>query len=225
MQTLTNISQFWGKKLTDRVWLQPGEEVFLERMIGIAHASTKMLEVGVGTGRMPKFLRENGVKGDIFGIDITENVYRSETIGIVGDARFLPLASESFDFVWSLGVVEHFSETALAIKEHARVAKTGGHVLVTTPHLSLFTPFRLLAHWALDRKYGAFNEIQGRNLSLSLITKYAESAGLHVIQSGFWGLFGIKWFLRMFNLQKLFLNKFQHIPMIGAFLYILAIKI
>jgi len=225
MQALSNVSKFWGEKLTDQVWIQPGEEVFLENMIQIARESSRILEIGVGTGRMPKLLRKNGVTGEIFGIDISENVCRSETVGIVGDARALPLVEETFDFVYSLGVVEHFFETTLAIKEHARVAKTGGYVLITTPHLSLFTPFRLAAHWVMHREYGPFSAIKGRNLSLHLVTQYVKSAGLQIVASGFWGLFGIKWFLRRLGIQEQFLHKFQHIPMVGAFLFVLAKKL
>jgi len=224
MQALNNISKFWGEKLPNRVWLHPGEAVFLEKMIQIARASSRMLEIGVGTGRMPKLLRENGATGEIFGIDITDNVARSGTVGILADARFLPLAEGTFDFVYSLGVVEHFAETALAIKEHARVTKNGGYVLITTPHLSMFTPFRLAAHWLMHREYGSFGEIDGRNLSLGLVTHYAKSAGLQVIDCGFWGLFGIKRLLRTFGLQEPFLRKFQHMPMVGAYLFILAKK-
>jgi len=55
---------------------------------------------------------------------------------VVGDARFLPLADDSFDTVFSYSVVQHFSKenAHLAISEMGRVLKRGGECLVQMPN-------------------------------------------------------------------------------------------
>jgi 2-polyprenyl-3-methyl-5-hydroxy-6-metoxy-1,4-benzoquinol methylase len=55
---------------------------------------------------------------------------------IVGDARFLPFRDESFDRVFSYGVIQHFSKAnaAVAVKEIGRVLKADGDSLVQMPN-------------------------------------------------------------------------------------------
>lgn len=49
---------------------------------------------------------------------------------IVGDALKLPFASDTFEFIYSTGVIEHLKDPNLAGKEIYRVTKPGGKVLI-----------------------------------------------------------------------------------------------
>ena len=55
---------------------------------------------------------------------------------VVGDARFLPFADNSFDTVFSYGVFQHFSEenVKISLDEAARVLKAGGVTLMQMPN-------------------------------------------------------------------------------------------
>lgn len=55
---------------------------------------------------------------------------------VVGDARFLPFADESFDAVFSYSVIQHFSyeDAAKAFSEAGRVLKPGGRCLIQMPN-------------------------------------------------------------------------------------------
>lgn len=55
---------------------------------------------------------------------------------VVGDARFLPFAPDSFDTVFSYSVVQHFSkeDAYLTVSEIGRVLKRGGECLVQMPN-------------------------------------------------------------------------------------------
>lgn len=55
---------------------------------------------------------------------------------VVGDARFLPFADDSFDKVFSYSVIQHFSkeDARLAISEMGRVLKRGAECLVQMPN-------------------------------------------------------------------------------------------
>lgn len=94
----------------------------------------KVLEVGVGLGADHQQFAEAGA--DLWGIDLTERAVehtrqRLATFGLrshltVGDAENLDFADESFDRVYSWGVLHHSPDTLKAIAEVWRVLKRGG---------------------------------------------------------------------------------------------------
>lgn len=53
---------------------------------------------------------------------------------VKGDALNIPFANDFFDRVICSEVLEHIPDYQLAIKEIARVTKTGGHVGISVPH-------------------------------------------------------------------------------------------
>lgn len=54
--------------------------------------------------------------------------------GVVGDVRAIPLATGSVDAVYSMGTVEHFDATDVALGEIFRVVKPGGHAIIGVPN-------------------------------------------------------------------------------------------
>jgi SAM-dependent methyltransferase len=78
---------------------------------------------------------------DVHGIDISLPIARDarrESPGaghtIVADCRCMPYAAGSFDAVYSMGTIEHFDESDLAVREMARVLKPGGVAVVGVPN-------------------------------------------------------------------------------------------
>ena len=78
-----------------------------------------------------------------FGIDISEpTVVRARAAftraaplrGVAADVRALPFRDASFDAIYSMGTIEHFAETELAVEEMARVLKPGGMAIVGVPN-------------------------------------------------------------------------------------------
>ena len=223
MKNINKVARYWKGHLDNNFCLSPGEELFFPDLLNIAKVSSKILEIGVGKGRMVSILRENGTESEFYGADITENAKLSGTLAVIGDARKLPFPDNTFDLVYSLGVIEHFPETSSAVTEHARVVKNGGHVLITTPHLSVFTPLRYMFHFMNDWRYGSFEEIQGRNIKLKVMKQYFTDSGLYISDYGVYGMFGIKRILRKLKLQ-IIQNRLQEKIPIGAFLYVIGIK-
>lgn len=92
----------------------------------------KVLDVGCGTG-----LFTDCFKGDYTGIDINEEYIkkaRTEKRGSfnMGDATALQFEDETFDLVFTLGVLHHLDAGSRGkmLKEMLRVCKTGGHILI-----------------------------------------------------------------------------------------------
>ncbi|MCB9799933.1 MAG: class I SAM-dependent methyltransferase [Candidatus Omnitrophica bacterium] len=97
----------------------------------------KVLEIGVGAGT--DFLQWNKNGADASGVDLTQAAIdmtreRLEINGFslnknrlqVADAENLPFADESFDVVYSYGVLHHTPNTQKAFEETFRVLKKGG---------------------------------------------------------------------------------------------------
>lgn len=101
-------------------------------------AGMKVLEVGAGTGRDSDAIAARGA--EVWALDYSEeslklmsaNLKRPAHI-VCGDALALPIASESFDFVFHQGLLEHFRDPVLLLAENHRILKPGGLILVDVP--------------------------------------------------------------------------------------------
>lgn len=107
-----------------------------------------VLDVGCGTGRLVKFLNENGF--DAKGCDNQEEAVKyakrvsTPTKIKKGSATKVPFKTNTFDLVTAISVIEHLKEKQFIkfLKETKRVLRRGGFVFLVTPNYA--TPFRLL---------------------------------------------------------------------------------
>src|SRR5205823_3687408 len=124
-----------------------GEPPF-SRLIPFAElADRDVLEIGCGTGVHAKLLAAAGAR--LTAIDLTPTAVeltkrRLELAGLDADVReadaeSLPFADESFDFVWSWGVVHHSEDTDAVLAEIARVLRPGGLLALMVYHRSSIT--------------------------------------------------------------------------------------
>jgi SAM-dependent methyltransferase len=98
----------------------------------------QMLEVGVGLGT--DFVRFVRAGADAHGVDLTEAAVdlvrrrlaleQLDADVRVGDAEALPFPDESFDLVYSWGVLHHTPETRRALDEVRRVLRPGGEARI-----------------------------------------------------------------------------------------------
>jgi SAM-dependent methyltransferase len=102
----------------------------------------KVLEIGCGLGTDGAQFAKAGA--DYTGIDLTEASIelarkRFELAGLTGefqvaDAENLDFGDETFDLVYSHGVLHHTPDTARAVREIHRVLKPGGRAIVMLYH-------------------------------------------------------------------------------------------
>jgi ubiquinone/menaquinone biosynthesis C-methylase UbiE len=114
-------------------------EPFIHEFASFARwRGASVLEIGTGIGSdFLNFIR-SGARG--VGIDITPAAIQlvRERLGaerltadtLVADAEHLPFANDSFDLVYSWGVLHHTPETDRAIREVHRVLRIGGEARV-----------------------------------------------------------------------------------------------
>lgn len=153
------VRAFWqanpcGTKFSDA---EPGSRLFYERVEAHRYAKEwhipeaagfakstglKVLEIGCGLGTDGAQFAKAGA--DYTGIDLTEAAVdlarkRFELFGLEGsfrvsDAENLDFPSDTFDLVYSHGVLHHTPDTARAIREVHRVLKPGGRAVIMLYH-------------------------------------------------------------------------------------------
>jgi ubiquinone/menaquinone biosynthesis C-methylase UbiE len=136
------------REIDERFWRaawfghQPGEQPF-SRLIDYSKLQDKaVLEVGCGAGSISAQFARSGAR--LTAIDLTKHAVdltrrRFELSGLTGnilqmDARNLDFADNSFDFLWSWGVIHHSSQTEKIIAEIYRVLKPGGEARLMVYH-------------------------------------------------------------------------------------------
>jgi ubiquinone/menaquinone biosynthesis C-methylase UbiE len=91
-----------------------------------------ILDVGTGTGRALRWLRDRHPGLAIRGIEPVEGLRRQAhraglgpDVVVDGDATRLPFADDGFDIVCAFGVLHHIRDDEAAVAEMARVARLG----------------------------------------------------------------------------------------------------
>lgn len=129
-----------------------GWEPYIPRFARFERArGRRLLEVGVGAGTdFVNWVRNGAIAT---GVDLTQSGValtreRLEIEGLeadvrVADAESLPFAHDSFDIVYSWGVLHHSPDTPRAIEEVRRVLRPGGTALVMIYHAWSWVGFTL----------------------------------------------------------------------------------
>jgi ubiquinone/menaquinone biosynthesis C-methylase UbiE len=108
-----------------------------------------VLEIGVGNGSHAQLLA--GAARNFTGVDLTSYAVQSTTkrlerFGLKGtiiqaDAEHLPFGADTFDFVWSWGVIHHSSDTRRVLQEIHRVLKPGGTAVLMVYYYSWWNAY------------------------------------------------------------------------------------
>ncbi len=137
-----------------------------------------VLEIGVGLGADHQRFAAAGAR--LSGVDLTERAIlhtrqRLALFGLasdlrVGDAERLPFDDDSFDLVYSWGVIHHSPETDAAAREILRVLRPGGRFAVMIYHKRSLIGYMLWLRYAL---------LRGRPLTSldSIYARHLESPG------------------------------------------------
>ena len=116
-------------------WQPSGETNFRDYFTGVdfqALASATALDAGCGMGRHARFVAPR--VGRLVAVDFSAAIDQAaRTLApfdnvacLQADLRALPLTDETFDFIYSLGVLHHIADTEGAIKTLVSKLKPGG---------------------------------------------------------------------------------------------------
>jgi ubiquinone/menaquinone biosynthesis C-methylase UbiE len=120
----------------------------------------RVLEVGVGAGT--DFLQWVRAGAEAHGVDLTEEAIRNveHRLAVNGlgaaslrccNAQTLPFDDDSFDLVYSWGVIHHAESTEAVLAEIYRVARPGGRVKIMVYNLQSVWAWWMYARHALLR--------------------------------------------------------------------------
>ena len=112
------------------------------------------------------------------------------------DIRFIPFADNSFDFVYTMGTIEHVKEYEIVVQEIQRVLKTGGKAIIGVPHKwDIF--LRPLLVNVLDL-FGKYLYAPETSMAASKLKRIVERSDLRVLYRT--GLLLMPGFIRMADL-------------------------
>ncbi|MFB3072876.1 MAG: class I SAM-dependent methyltransferase [bacterium] len=124
---------------------------------------------------------------------------------VQSDIRHIPFATNSFDFVYTMGTIEHIDEYQDAVDEVHRVLKVGGKTIIGVPHKwNIF--LRPLLVNALDL-FGKYPYSPEKSFSYGELRRVVEKCGLRVRNRT-----GIMAFPGILRMAELFLYK-RKIPL------------
>jgi ubiquinone/menaquinone biosynthesis C-methylase UbiE len=114
-----------------------------------------LLDIGCGSGRLIKSIREISNKCECWAIDVLDSKIM-ENVSCkfqVADVRSLPFNDHYFDIIFVLDVLEHIKDDVhSAIRETHRVLKPGGLVILSGPTESIFYRFCRSLLFSLTKK-------------------------------------------------------------------------
>lgn len=188
------VREFWDEaSCGEKLYLEAGDALGFRRQAEVRYAlepfivpfadfdsagGLRVLEIGVGLGADHQRFAESGAL--LSGVDLTPRAVdftkrRLALFGLqsdlrVGDAERLPFENDTFDRVYSWGVIHHSPDTPAAVREIFRVLRPGGNAAVMIYHTRSLVGLMLWLRYALAR---------GRPwMSLSAIySRYLESPG------------------------------------------------
>ncbi len=129
-------------RLEDSYWWFVGRHRLIEALLRDRYsmapdqtASRVILDIGCGTGAMSSRLTKWGkvVSADFSPLALQFSRRRGLSHLVGADAMKLPFASNSFDALVAMDMLEHLPDDKAALAEFARVLKPGGRVFATVP--------------------------------------------------------------------------------------------
>lgn len=134
-----------GGTLEPGIGLEEEKEYIQKRIKGYygSFEGLKVLGAGCGTGRIEAWMASNGA-GVVCLDHLQEavqisriHVQRMQRDGdfVVGDLEKMPFKEKTFDFINSGGVLEHFADPRIGLREYFRITKPNGVVIISVPNL------------------------------------------------------------------------------------------
>ena len=119
---------------------QRDRDAYVEKIARTLPSSSTVLDVGAGRGIYRHFFDHCIYKTHDFKkyhpIDRLHNPYETweyTDIDYKSDITHIPVEDKSFDFILCTEVLEHVPDPIAAIREMARIVKSGGRILITAP--------------------------------------------------------------------------------------------
>jgi ubiquinone/menaquinone biosynthesis C-methylase UbiE len=113
----------------------------------ISHINSKghLLDIGCGTGLFIRRYLKSGLNRTATGVDISHGMIKKARDNfpdlpfVIGNAEYLPFASDSFDSISSLLAFSYLQKPEISLSDCMRVLVPGGRICVCTLGRNIFT--------------------------------------------------------------------------------------
>jgi SAM-dependent methyltransferase len=138
-----------------------------------------LLDVGSNRGRFAKAFLDAAPRSHITAVEPDERYADScadllRTRLIWARIEHTDFPDASFDVVHSCHTIEHLAAPFAALKDHARVLKQGGILVLDAPNIALIGGDDILEEWFIDKHLYHFSK--------NTLTQMIEAAGFTVLQ-------------------------------------------
>lgn len=208
-RTAAGISDLWGAPSTQ--YYRRREMELISRAFGPL-AGKRVLKLDLWNEafntRIGHWLEEQGA--ELFAFDLSKTVtararqesarIRRQSAGAprlaCADIREFPFADRSFDFVYTMGTIEHIPEYRQALGEILRVLREGGRAIVGVPHR--WDPFLRPLLVGLLAHFGKYPYAPEKSFGSRELRRDLEGAGFEVLERT--GILALPGFVRLLDL-------------------------
>jgi len=178
--TIVHWEKFWKEKDEIEQVYSNDDRIYLNLTQIIEIKNKKILEVGAGSGRDSFQLAQDNATVYVLdyspqALRIVKNLNEQNEVSvslIQGDAFQIPIPDDTLDIVFHQGLMEHFKDPLPLLKEHFRVLKPGGLLLVDVPqryhvytvikHILIFFN-KWFAGWETQFSIGQLNNLMKKS--------------------------------------------------------------
>lgn len=202
--TMQSVDHYSGEELESLAGARHYQQWIADQFLPCLRG--RIMEIGAGIGTMTKCWLPHA--DELHALEPADNLFPvlRETFRAFpnvrahhGDlekvlSRHPELATEAFDSIVMVNVLEHIEDDLGVLKTIHRMLRPGGHLLIFVPAMSVL-------YGSLDRKFGHCRRY-GRKELVSLCAK----AGYEIVRTRYFDFFGVlPWWLvgRIFNSTKL----------------------
>lgn len=138
-----------------------------------------LLDVGSNRGRFAKAFLDAAPRATITAVEPDERYADSaaalpRTELIQARIENVALADASFDVVHSCHTVEHLAHPFAVLRDHARVLKDGGLLVLDAPNIALLGSDDILEEWFIDKHLYHFSDVT--------LIHMIEAAGFEIVE-------------------------------------------
>lgn len=141
------------------------------------HGSFRLVDIGSNRGRFIDAMIEAFPAAEAVAVEPDERVADS----VSGKAELhvariesLKLEDAGFDVVHSCHTVEHLAHPFRTLKDHARILKPGGLLILDAPNIAIISADDIVEEWFIDKHLYHF--------SPRTLTRMVEAAGFEIVQ-------------------------------------------
>jgi|SRR5919107_2082152 SAM-dependent methyltransferase len=186
--TITYWDKVWDQNLQSFIEEEINPQI-LKILRSVLFKGSKALEIGcVPAGRL--YFLQKHFQTETYGLDYSlKGLFKSikyKNHLVCSDLYYPPFKEESFDLVYSLGVIEHFDVPSKVIGKHLDLVRKDGFILITVPNYFPLSMTSML--YRIARKYKAVKQTHNMKImDVKNFNKLFETLPVEPLISDYYG--------------------------------------